>query len=232
MRKILFIGLLTAALCCRAQAQEIRPREAGFEDYRVLLEAAGYEAFSFDLRDFLAGRYDVSFRIEEYVDGKRVEGGDVVGHMGVNKLLLTDFPEEQRGDVRPEDMADPEAGVLRQAESLTIGFYPSEEDSTANVSISLAGMGRMGWPLSLKPVVTPDRTFYNYGARQFRIDGFEPGRFIPLVFYGSFWYDERANLVRFCGEREIAPDLSSEIVANVPHFYVIGVVLTEKQEKQ
>ena len=90
----------------------------------------------------------------------------------------------------------------------------------------------MGWPLSLKPVVTPDRTFYHYGARPFRIDGFEPGRFIPLVFYGSFWYDERANLVRFCGEREIAPDLSSEIVANVPHFYVIGVVLTEKQEKQ
>ena len=231
MRKILFIGLLTAAFCGRAHAQEIHVRETGFEDYRILLEAAGYEAFSFDLRDFLADRYEISVQIKEYANGKPVEDGDVVDYMGDNKILLTDFPEEQRDDVKPEDMADPETGIFCQTESLTVGFYPSGSDSTANALITLTGIGSLRRGLSLKPVDTPNGSYYRYGTRPFRIDDFAPGKFIPLVFYGSWWYDGQANLVRFCGENEIAPDLSSQIVAKVPHFYVIGVMLTEKQEK-
>ena len=34
------------------------------------------------------------------------------------------------------------------------------------------------------------------------------------------WFDAEHNLFRFCGENEIAPDLSGEIVGNIPHFYV------------
>lgn len=44
------------------------------------------------------------------------------------------------------------------------------------------------------------------------------------------WFDAEHNLFRFCGENEIAPDLSGEIVGNIPHFYVIGIEFTPKQE--
>lgn len=52
------------------------------------------------------------------------------------------------------------------------------------------------------------------------------GEFTPLLFYGSYWFDARANRFRFCGEKQIAPNLSSEIVERVPHFFVIGVQMT------
>ena len=44
------------------------------------------------------------------------------------------------------------------------------------------------------------------------------------------WFNAEHNLFRFCGENEIAPDLSGEIVCNIPHFYVIGIEFTPKQE--
>lgn len=47
---------------------------------------------------------------------------------------------------------------------------------------------------------------------------------------GSAWYDPHIEMFRFCGESEIAPDLSSEILSHVPHFYVIGVE-TKKNKK-
>ncbi len=77
-----------------------------------------------------------------------------------------------------------------------------------------------------------DRAVINkkYCTRPFGIDSFEAGKFIPLVFYGSMWFDAEHNLFCFCGENEIAPDLSGEIVGNIPHFYVIGIEFTPKQE--
>ena len=41
---------------------------------------------------------------------------------------------------------------------------------------------------------------------------------------------EMKLLGSICGENEIAPDLSGEIVGNIPHFYVIGIEFTPKQE--
>lgn len=48
---------------------------------------------------------------------------------------------------------------------------------------------------------------------------------------GSAWYDPHIEMFRFCGESEIAPDLSQEIVSHVPHFYVIGVETKKEHEK-
>jgi hypothetical protein len=47
--------------------------------------------------------------------------------------------------------------------------------------------------------------------------------------FGSSWYDERFNIYRFCGENEINPDMSSEILKDVPHYYVIGVKFNKKK---
>ena len=65
----------------------------------MLLGRAGYEAWVFDLREFLPDRYEITVRVKEYVAG-RDQGRDAVFHLGDNKLQLSDLPEEARDGIR------------------------------------------------------------------------------------------------------------------------------------
>ena len=70
----------------------------------------------------------------------------------------------------------------------------------------------------------PDHSTYMYESRPFELPlNVETGQFIPLVLYGSYWYDADSEVDRFCGENFISPDLSSDIIKFIPHFYVIGI---------
>ena len=51
--------------------------------------------------------------------------------------------------------------------------------------------------------------------------------YIPLAAYTSFWFDVKYNIIRSCGASELDPDMSTEILKDTPHYYVIGVTLTE-----
>ena len=42
------------------------------------------------------------------------------------------------------------------------------------------------------------------------------------------WLDERYNIIRFCGEKEIDPELSSEILKHLPHYYILGLKYEKK----
>lgn len=232
MKRLLSVicALLAAATVC---GQQIRSRAVGFDDFRTLLEAAGYEAFGFDLTEFLSGedRYDMAVYIKEYEEGREIHSRKIP--CGPNKVLVTDFPEESRGEIARDRMADPEAGVYTQAEGLTIGFYPSGVDSTKMLNIRIPEMREANQRLTLRSITSASGyTLTRYYTRPFVVDSFESGKFIPLVFFGSMWFDAKHNLFRFCGENEIVPDLSSEIVGNIPHFYVIGIEFTEKQEPE
>ena len=57
-----------------------------------------------------------------------------------------------------------------------------------------------------------------------------PGKKIPLLLYGSMWHDPSLpkDAVRFCMERQLAPDFSSEAFTSMPHYYLIFVEITEK----
>ncbi|MDE6633830.1 MAG: DUF5041 domain-containing protein [Bacteroidaceae bacterium] len=46
---------------------------------------------------------------------------------------------------------------------------------------------------------------------------------------GSVWYDKDAGVFRFCGEKEINPDMSSQILRYIPHYYVIGIEVNPKK---
>ena len=48
---------------------------------------------------------------------------------------------------------------------------------------------------------------------------------------GSFWWDPEFEVFRFCGDNVIEPDLSSGIIKNTPHYYVIGMVATKQKDK-
>lgn len=75
--------------------------------------------------------------------------------------------------------------------------------------------------------VAPGKEEYMYDYRPFKVGAIQLGEFIPLVLFGSYWYDEEAGFFRFCGEDELEPDLSSKMVASIPHYYVLGICVTK-----
>ena len=67
-------------------------------------------------------------------------------------------------------------------------------------------------------------------AKIFKSQQLVPGKKIPLLLYGSMWHDASLpkDAVRFCMERQLAPDFSSEAFISMPHYYLIFVELVQK----
>ena len=189
------ITTLCALVALMGQAQELRVNEPTLDDYLQLLKAQGYIAYSFDMKDFKDK--SVEPVIMEYVDGK--EPKDVLG-------FSFSFPIEEK---------------------LVIGLSPSSNDSTYVYSFQSVGGGGINGTLKLQPIYAPEmptEQSYRYESRPFElVSPVEAGKFIPLVLFGSFWYEPETGVSRFCGENLIKPDLTSEIVKSIPHFYVLGI---------
>lgn len=221
--------IFSALVVASASAQQFKSCEAGFEQYKDLLQAAGYEAFCFDLTGLHGGRYYITMSIKEYKEGKEVRSEDIFRVK--NKTMVSDFREEQQAKIIASGlMADPATQTYTRAEKLTIGFYPSGTDTLTNIMLDVSSMGSSTRQLKLDGVFDPStgKMLYSYLARPVVVGTFETGKFIPLVLYGSMWYDEQSNICRFCGEREIASDLSGDITKQCPHFFVIGVEFTKQ----
>ena len=194
MNKAIITALL-ALVALAGQAQEIRTNEPTLGDYMQLLKAKGYIAYSFDMKDFKGKQYEPV--IMEYVKGQ--EAKDVLG-------FSFSFPI---------------------GEKLVIGFAPSSNDSTYVYSYQSDGGGGFNATLKLKPVFAPEmptKQAYRYESRPFELVApVETGKLIPLVLFGSYWYEQETGHRRFCGEKLIKPDLSSEIIKSIPHYYVLGI---------
>ena len=170
MRRLLTV-ICTLLLSASVSGQQIKSRPVGFDDFRSLLEAAGYEAFGFDLSELLEGpgRYDMTVYIKEYESGVEIRSREFP--CGPNKLLVSDFPEKVRGEILPGEMADPQAGIYMLAKKLTIGFYPSGTDSTAMLNFSIPEMREASQRLSFRSVTSSSGyTLTKYCTRPFGID--------------------------------------------------------------
>jgi hypothetical protein len=195
MNKQTIITIFLALLALTATAQEIKMNEASINDYLPLLKAKGYFVYSFDTKDFKDAL--VTPVIMEYVKGE--EPRDALGF---------DW-------------------TVSMGEKLLIGFAPSDNDSTVVFTIQITESIHMDSRLLLKPIDVPgkpEKHDYKYEPRPFKLEApFEKGKFIPLVLYGSYWYEAETGAYRFCGDSSIKSDLSSDILKETPHFYVLGI---------
>lgn len=189
------IASLLAVFCMTAVAQNLKTVEATPQDYIPLLNGKGYMAYSFDTKEFK----DASFEpiVMEYAKGQKPRA--------VTNFTIT----------------------MSLDEKLIIGFVPSVNDSTATYAFRFPDGRGCQSRLTLMPVCNPDNPtekWYMYESRPFElIPPFKKGKFIPLVLYGSYWYAPENGCCRFCGDNTIKPDLSSDILKNIPHFYVLGI---------
>ncbi len=195
MKTIITILISCAALV--GQAQELKTIEPTLSDYLPLLKAQGYMVYSFDTKDFKDAQAEPV--VMEYVKGE--EPKDVLGFS-----ISMNFGEK-----------------------LVIGFAPSGNDSTAIYTFNFSEGRGFNGRLNLRAIYAPEeptKSRYSYESRPFElVPPFEKGKVIPLVLYGSYWYEPETSVSRFCGESIIKPDLSSDIVKSIPHFYVLGIVI-------
>ncbi|MBO7067565.1 MAG: DUF5041 domain-containing protein [Bacteroidaceae bacterium] len=189
------ITILLALVAMVGQAQKIKMNDPSFSDYLPLLNAKGYKAYSFDTKKFKGA--EVEPVVMEYVKGEEPKNV-----LGFNVTMSLD-------------------------KKLIIGFRPSDRDSTANYLFHFGENRGFGGRLNLKPIFAPENPedkWYVYESRPFeQTASLEKGKFIPLVLFGSYWYEPANGGCRFCGDNFIKSDLSSDIVKFIPHFFVLGI---------
>lgn len=238
MKKTISALVLFSIISFASRAQEVKPIESSIEDYIALLNQNGYQAYSFDISPMKDATYQVQFEVREYVADNpepvsvqpQPYGRGFKSRTMVKDFMWRELSEEELTDIRAVAV-DYENGVYSRAEKITVGFLPCENDSTEVGRLFVENQGSSGFSLKLKPIdhhgVYNDDVIYQYKPVPFKTSVFENGKFIPLAAYASFWFDEKYSVIRFCGAKEIDPDMSTEILKDTPHYYVIGVTLTK-----
>lgn len=235
MRRLASILVSLLIVVSYSFAQKLEPKKPELDDFISLLSRKGFEVLPFDISSLSDSRLNISFSIREYENGQKVRDNILPWSPTFsNMMMLSDFNEDSRKEIHPEDMDCPDRGIYRLSDKVTVGLTP-ENDSVKTVELSIDKMGSIAWKLPLKgqPDHRTGARYFNYTARPFVMGPkIEFNAFTPLVLVGSAWFDPDAELYRFCGENEISPDLSSRIISRIPHFYVIGITVTPADDKK
>ena len=121
---------------------------------------------------------------------------------------------------------------LKMAKTLSIGFSPRQSvqsDSMVTVYIRPDSRNGLARDLVLKPVPDAPETLYLYEKVPIRVSALRPNTFIPLAIYGSFWWDTKYKICRFCGEKELTEEniMTSDYFKHSPHYYIIGAIFSD-----
>ena len=187
------LTILLALVTVAGQAQEIKMNESTINDYIPLLNAKGYQAYSFDVSAIKSRNVEIYFR--EFVNGKEVEN---------SPRLLFPYYFEARGN------------------KLIIGFLPSEKDSLALCCFSWENTLSFTSSLKLKPIFWESENKYIYSYRSDPFEPTSPiekETFIPLVYYSSFWYDAEDKVTRCCGSiSDITPNSPHYYILGIKYY--------------
>ena len=219
------ITILLVLVAMAGQAQTIKRVEASLEDFMEHMAMYGYEVFTYDissLRDSVSG---FTIVIREYNQQGMIDEKKLYGFR--TKTMISDFNEQDQKSIYEEkDGDDMERGIYRLSKSLSIGFSPIQSDSIETITLRSSRNDASPWKLMLKPIPGAPQTIYRYQKAPYQPTSFALDTFIPLVFYGSFWWDEQAKGWRFCGETELTEEkaMTSDYFKYCPHYYIIGAV--------
>ena len=238
MKRLILTLIVAFATVC-GFAQEIKSVDTKFEDYQLvatfddyksLLQQAGYNMFVYDISSLKDKATHVEFCVKEYENGNLVEVGDSRSRSSVFELIrrISEFSEDEQKVIMASANADDEENdIFRLATRLKIGFTPVDKDMGQRVQFEVAGKELMGGARRLLMLrdcrVDKSHRKLDYIIRPFKVDGFEKGKFIPLVLYAAPWWDEKYKTYRLCGETEIPADMSSQVMKLSPHYFIIGV---------
>ena len=221
---LLTVLTLTAQIAAGQVNYKVKPQQATADDYIKLLNFMKYETFSFDVSSLADSTRTIQILCREYDHGKIEEEKHI--WTARNRTMISDFGEEDQKEIHEEGSAYDEANdVYCVTKKILIGFTPLKNDSTEQVYVDVENNGCGLICLKVKPAVNmkTGETHLEYLTRPFKVATFQFDTFIPLVLYGNMWYDENFDIFRFCGENELDPDMSSDMLKEIPHYHVIGM---------
>lgn len=225
MNKQTIITILLVLVAMAGQAQPIKRVTATPEDFMEHMALCGYEVYTYDissLRDSVSG---FTIVIREYNQQGMIDEKKLYGFR--TKTMISDFNEQDQKSIYEEkDGDDMERGIYRLAKTLAVGFSPVQSDSIETITLRSSRNDASPWKLILKPIPGAPQTVYRYQKAPYQPTSFSLDTFIPLVFYGSFWWDEQSKGWRFCGETELTEEKAktSDYFKYCPHYYIIGAV--------
>lgn len=225
MNKQIIITALLALVAMAGQGQEIKRVTTKPENFMEHMNMYGYKVFTYDissLRDVASGFTIVIREYDKFgmVDEKKLEGFRT-------RTLISDFDEEdQRVIYAKKNGDDMELGIYRLSKTLSIGFSPVQSDSIELVTIRSDRHDGSPYCLTLKPIPGAPQMVYRYEKIPYQPTAFELNTFVPLVLYGSFWWDRKTQTRRFCGEIELTEEKAktNNYFKNSPHYYIIGAI--------
>lgn len=226
MKKLVITLGICASCVCTALSQE-KPQvvkvEPQLTDIFSVLDIMDIKIFRFDLTSFLQETYTMSVYIDEYENNKKTKRLRTI-QLGENIKSLDDLPEKYREEFRKEKQVPQGKNEWDEIKELSL-YIRKNSDSTAMFTIQVPNVTRMGQQVKLRSV--GDFKTYFYQARPFTLQpaSTENKIDIPLTLYGSGWVDIKNQVIRFCGESEIDPELKAEILSDIPHQYIIGIEL-------
>ena len=207
---VLFLLMLFAAGSYAAEENRIvKPAEKTQEDIYNALLLLGVNAYRFDLSSFADKEYSFDVYIDEYKDGKTEE----VRRFRVGSNWRD--PWEEEGETE------------RQLAFKEMTIYSVERsDSTVIFNFDFPDMGSFSFIQKLYTVGNVKEP--SYDCRTFIILPMEgENAKIPLIFFHSYWWDDEYGGSRSCMENEINPDLSNEAISEIPHYYILGIEVSE-----
>ncbi|MGN1219385.1 MAG: DUF5041 domain-containing protein [Candidatus Cryptobacteroides sp.] len=235
-KNAILLTLLLSLSYIVSSAQTVMPVEASVEDYIALLNQKGYMAYSYDISQLKDTTYHIKFEIREYVAGNpdpikvKSYGRGLKNRTMVKEFMWKERSDEELAEIRSASV-DYDNGIYSCSGKITVGFLPCTNDSTAVGRVFVENQGSFGFNLALKPVnhegAFDNDVVYKYKPIPFTASAFEEGKYIPLVSYASFWYDSKFKIIRFCGAAELDPDMTTYILKETPHYYVIGVIFNK-----
>ena len=225
LSKQAIITILLALVAMTGQAQTIKKVTATPEDFMEHMALCGYEVFNYDISSLRDSVSSFTIVIHEYDQQRMIDEKKLYGFR--TKTMISDFNEKDQKSIYEEkDADDMERGIYRLAKTLAIGFSPVQSDSIETITLRSSRNDASTWKLMLKPITEASPTVYRYQRVPYQPTSFSLDTFIPLVFYGSFWWDEQLKGIRFCGDTELTEEKAktSEYFKLCPYYYIIGVV--------
>ena len=204
---------------------QIKRVTASLEDFMEHMAMYGYDVYTYDISSLRDSASGFTIVIREYDQQKMIDEKKLYGFR--TKTMISDFNEQDQKSIYEEkDGDDMERGIYRLSKILSIGFSPIQSDSIETITLRSSRNDGSPWKLKLKPIPGAPQTVYRYQRVPYQPTSFSLDTFIPLVFYGSFWWDEQSKGWRFCGDTELTEEKAktSEYFKYCPHYYIIGAV--------
>ncbi|MDE7397289.1 MAG: DUF5041 domain-containing protein [Muribaculum sp.] len=222
MRKFTVSAIITFSVIF---SYAIKPVDSNIQDVIHLLNAHGYMLKSFDISELADTTHQIQIHIKECFGDSCVAFKGNFPIIIPSRRMISDFAEENRTPNLYERAENIENGIYTSTKKLNLGFYKSPTDSVTTLSIDIPHNIAFSISLPLKRIVWPQypEGTYKYGYMDYDTDSVKNGKFIPLGLYGSFWYDEEYNTIRFCGDT--IKNENNTILKLSPHYYIIGIIV-------